>query len=196
MYANYAVWLCARACHLSWVQARQYGAQDDGLIQEPFIHSWHELWLEVQRWAQKRPLEMIELSLGANDTQSQNGTFPFILFPAPCGISANQLYHASCLLLLEIKPPSINARSLGRSGSALWHAHRICGISLTNSHHGCLNNAIQPLWLAGKLLSHPAEHKLIVDLITKIETLTGWSGTWRVRDLKKLWGYEDDDPSI
>lgn len=192
MYANYSVWLCARACHLSWTQNKQQHDQDGG-FQEPFIHSWHQLWLEVHTWAQDRPDEMRELELGVNESQSQCGTFPFILFSAPCAISANQLYHTSCILLLENKPTSVDSRTLGRSGSVLWHAHRICGISLTNSHHGCLNNAIQPLWLAGKYLSHPVEHKSVIDLYSKIENITGWSGTWRIRDLRRLWGYAGDD---
>ena len=196
MYANYAVWLCARACHLSWVHTRQDNVHDNDATQEPFIHSWHNLWIEVQKWAEARPVDMRELDLGVDGSQSEDGTFPFILFPAPCAISSNQLYHTACLLLLKIKPSSINTQTLGHTGSSMWHAHRICGISLTNSHHGCLNNAIQPLWLAGKLLSHPTEHKLIVDLITKIESITGWSGAWRVRDLKRLWGYGEDDTSI
>lgn len=194
MYANYAVWLCARVCHLSWIQSKEHEMPTSGSNGEPFIHSWHSLWTEVQDWAKNRPEEMRELDFAADGSQPHKSPFPFILFAAPCAISSNQLYHASCLLLLEIKPNSINTRSTGCPGSALWHAHRICGISMTNSHHGCLNNAIQPLWLASKLLSHPAEHKLVIDLIQKIEALTGWSGTWRIRDLRELWGYDKGDP--
>jgi hypothetical protein len=196
MYANYAVWLCARVCDLSWTRTRKYDVQNGEFNPEPFIHSWHSLWSEVQGWFQNRPAELREIDFAEGSTPSESGPFPFLLWAAPCAISSNQLYHTSCLLLLDMKPPSINTRDMGHVGSALWHAHRICGISITNAHHGCLNNAIQPLWLAGKLLSHPAEHKLIIDLIKKIETATGWSGTWRMRDLRELWGYEKDDPSF
>ncbi len=196
MYANYSVWLCARVCHLSWVRSRLHGNRGGGISTEPFIHSLYELWTEVQGWAQNRPTEMIELNFEDDGTQAGHRPFPFLLFAVPCAISSNQLYHTACLLLLEMRPPSLDTRDMGLAGSALWHAHRICGISLTNSHHGCLNNAIQPLWLAGKLLSHPTEHRLVVDLIKRIEVSTGWSGTWRLRDLRELWGYDADDPSF
>jgi hypothetical protein len=193
MYANYAVYLCARVCHLAWIQTNKRDVPNGSFNREPFTHSWYHLWTEVQNWAQNRPDEMRELDF-AEDARS--GPFPFILYGAACAISSNQLYHTACLLLLNMKPSSISSREMGHFGSPLWHAHRICGISVTNAHHGCLNNAIQPLWLAGKLLSHPAEHRVIVDLIKRIEVITGWSGTWRIRDLRDIWGYDTDDPSF
>lgn len=196
MYANYAVWLCARVCHLSWTRTREHDIVMDDDTNEPFIHRWHSLDSEVQDWFRNRPKEMRELDYCIGDPKSQPSTFPFILFSAPCAISSNQLYHASCLLLLGMKPLGINLRDRGSVGSPLWHARRICGISMTNSHHGCLNNAIQPLWLAGKLLSHPTEHKLIVEIIKNIETETGWSGTWRLRDLREVWGYDKENMPI
>ncbi|KAH7399963.1 fungal-specific transcription factor domain-containing protein [Cadophora sp. MPI-SDFR-AT-0126] len=192
MYANYAVWLCARVCHLAWTRRRNHSVPQYESNSEPFIHRWHSLWVEVQEWAQNRPEEMREFDFVVSEN-TQRDVFPFILFAAPCAISSNQLYHTSCLLLLDMKPPSITLGNVGQLSSGLWHARRICGISMTNSHHGCLNNAIQPLWVAGKLLSHPTEHRLIVDLIKQIEVETGWSGTWRLRDLRDLWGYDKED---
>jgi hypothetical protein len=78
----------------------------------------------------------------------------------------------------------------GQVGSKIWHARRICGISSTNEHHGCLNNAVQPLWVAGRLLSHPVEHKAVADLIRSIEGKTGWGAKWRIADLTEVWGYD------
>jgi hypothetical protein len=96
--------------------------------------------------------------------------------------------------MLDMKPPAITVQQLGQLGSKLWHARRICGISATNEHHGCLNNAIQPLWVAGKLLSHPVEHKAVADLIASIEAKTGWGAKWRIADLKETWGYDRNIP--
>ncbi|KAH8593954.1 hypothetical protein B0O99DRAFT_625658 [Bisporella sp. PMI_857] len=196
MYANYTVWLCARICHLAWTRTlltdNAYAPAD----REPFAHSWHKLWSELQDWADNRPAELLEFDFKTGSQPSKKDTFPFILYAAPCAISSNQLYHTGCLLLLDMKPSIINTRSMGHVGSSLWHARRVCGISAANSHHGCLNNAIQPLWLAGKLLSHPVEHKAVIDLIKHIETTTGWSSTWRIKDLKALWGYDKDDTSL
>ena len=191
MWANYAVYLAARACHLIWAQSNEALHSSNDLDEEPFIRHWQKLWSEIQDWCQNRPPELIPLRFG-EDGNSRNNPFPFILYAAPCAISSNQLYHTACLLLLDICPSSINPVQLGQTGSKLWHARRICGISLTNEHHGCLNNAIQPLWLAGKLLSHPVEHKALIDLICTIENKTGWAGKWRIVDLKEAWGYDRD----
>ncbi|KAH9432005.1 hypothetical protein MCOR02_006710 [Pyricularia oryzae] len=77
----------------------------------------------------------------------------------------------------------------GQVGSQVYHAKRICGISQTNPHQGCLNNAIQSLWLAGHLMSHPVEHKVVVELIRDIEATTGWGTSWRIPDLKVALGF-------
>ena len=139
---------------------------------------------------------MMELNSAEDSGHAQSQQFPFTLYAAACAISSNQLHHTVCLLLLDMKQHSISTRELGRVGSSLWHACRICGISAANAHHGCLNNAIQLLWVAGKPLSHPLEHRVIVDLIKRIEVITGWSRIWRIRDLRDLPGYDKDDPSF
>lgn len=192
MWANYAVYLAARVCHLIWEQSNESLQTSRSLDDEPFVHSWHKLWSETQDWCRNRPPELIALQFSEESGDSRHNPFPFILYAAHCAISSNQLYHTACLLLLDICPSSISPTQLGHLGSKLWHARRICGISFTNEHHGCLNNAIQPLWIAGKLLSHPIEHKAVVDLICTIENKTGWAGKWRIADLKEAWGYDRD----
>ncbi|KAK1144278.1 hypothetical protein N8T08_005691 [Aspergillus melleus] len=58
---------------------------------------------------------------------------------------------------------------------------------------GCWTNALQPLWVAGKAMSHYSEHAAIVDTLTRIERETGWATAWRVEDLKEFWGDDDVD---
>jgi hypothetical protein len=192
MWANYAVYLTARVCHLRWLELQ--GAREDvpSHDNELFVHSWHELWSELQEWRENRPAELLELEFSEQHGSNQISPFPFILYAASCAISSNQLYHTGCLLLLEMCPPSINLLQFGQIGSKIWHAKRVCGISSTNEHHGCLNNALQPLWVAGKLLSHPVEHKEVADLMRSIEGKTGWGAKWRIADLKEVWGYDRD----
>lgn len=190
MWANYAVYLTARVCHLIWQQSHETPAVSRSSDEEHFIRSWHKLWFELQDWSIHRPAQLMPLQLPHDTGTTQRGVFPFILYAAPCAISSNQLYHTACLLLLDTCPASINPTKFDQAGSKLWHARRICGISSTNEHHGCLNNAIQPLWIAGKLLSHPTEHEAVVDLIKAIEYKTGWGGKWRIADLKEVWGVD------
>lgn len=72
--------------------------------------------------------------------------------------------------------------------SILWHARQICAISISNHHHGAWTNSVQPLWIAGRCMSHPAEHRAIVDVLERIERESGWGARWRAEDLKEYWG--------
>lgn len=58
---------------------------------------------------------------------------------------------------------------------------------------GCWTNALQPLWIAGKAMSHYSEHTAIVETLVRIERETGWATAWRVEDLKEFWGEYDHD---
>ncbi|KAG7134346.1 Transcription activator AMTR1 like protein [Verticillium longisporum] len=184
MYANHAVYLCAKVCELVADRTRFYELGDDTSVNpDDLTDGWLRLWDDLQSWNLNRPPEM----LPAQTIQST--PFPQILFLHWAAISSNQLYHTACVLLLGSMPRPLNLK-LGISGSAVWHAKHICGISLTNPHQGCLNNAIQPLWVAGRLLSHKSEHALLVQLIRSIEAMTGWGTCWRIDDLESAWGYK------
>jgi hypothetical protein len=66
-------------------------------------------------------------------------------------------------------------------------------MQLTNRCSGCWTNALQPLWLAGKVMSHHTEHEVLIETLTRIEGETGWATAWRVDDLKELWGDDEDE---
>ena len=53
-----------------------------------------------------------------------------------------------------------------------------------------LTMQIQPLFVAGRLLSHRSEHIALVRLICSIEKTTGWGVCWRLKDLERAWGYD------
>lgn len=184
MHANHAVYLCVRACELVADRTKflELG-EDNGCTGDIFHNRWLELWDELQTWMAERPRELLPVQT------TNTKPFPHILFLHWAAISSNQLYHTACILLLNSMPKSIKFQHVP-SASALWHARRICGISLANPHQGCLNNAIQPLWIAGRLFSHASEHEVIVNLINNIEAGTGWGVCWRIKDLENAWGYK------
>ena len=93
-------------------------------------------------------------------------------------------------MMLDLQPQSSHPCK-----SRVWQARRVCGISLTNLHRGCLNNAVQPLFVAGKLLSYRSEHVATVKLIRNIEETTGWGAGWRLKDLERAWGYDRNELS-
>jgi len=118
--------------------------------------------------------------------QTESNPFPTVLYSNPAAMSGNQFYHTTAILMLQHKPHSFQLAPKPRS--ILWHARQICAISLSNDHHGMLTNSIQPLWIAGQWMSHPSEHKAILEVLDRIEKDCGWGTQWRADDLKEFWG--------
>lgn len=189
MYANYAVYLCAKVCDLVSAYTRHIELGESNYCSgERFKSHWHNLWSDLQNWVAERCKPLIPIkTVPAN---GQTRLFPDIFYIHWAAISSNQLYHTACIMMLEIKPAGIVLDNSSPTTSALWHARRIVGISNTNLHRGCLNNAIQPLYIAGRLLSHRSEHEAIIKLIKRIEETTGWGACWRIKDLEEAWGYQ------
>jgi hypothetical protein len=185
MYANHAVYLCAKTCEL--ISDRNKYTElgtENGCNLEQFRTRSIRLWKQLDSWSLHRPPEI-------QAVETTNSTpFPHVFFAHWAAISSNQLYHTSCVLLLNSDPELKASSPHMATTSVMWHIKRICGISLANPHEGCLNNAIQPLWIAGRLLSHSSEQALVVKTIRHIEVLTGWTATWRIRDLESTWGYK------
>ena len=184
MHANYSVYLCAKVTELLSNRTRymEFG-EENGCTDAVYATRWKTLWDDLQSWLDQRPEELLPLQILDSEP------FPHILFAHWAAISSNQLHHTACLLLLNMPPPHaklIHDKSHTTSG----YAKRICGISLTNPHQGCLNNAIHPLWIAGRHLSHRSEHAVLIKLFKNIEQTTGWVTSWRIADLERVWGYE------
>lgn len=202
MHANWAVYLCTKACDLICRRVRhlELGEQDDD--KRPFAARWHYLWKELQFWLDHRPSELLPIT---TTEPSGSQLFPEILYTHWAAISSNQLYHTACLILLDtisLGRPDLTSLSSRvatsshqqqHSLSLVWHAKRVCGISLTNPHLGNLVNAIQPLYVAGRHLTHPEEHLTIGRLLKKIDRSTGWGALWRLRDLEAVWGYDQGE---
>lgn len=197
MHANYAVYLCAKTCDLVCRRTRYLELSEyNNCHGASFNAQWTQLWDDLQNWWSQRPPEMLPIQPTSTERASggEHGQlFPEIFFAHWAAISGNQLYHTACIMMLEIKPADLKLQSLQSCESPVWHARRVCGISLTNPHRGCLNNAVQPLFVAGKLLSHRSEHIAIVKLVRHIEETTGWGACWRLKDLERAWGYDRNE---
>ncbi|KAJ5526157.1 hypothetical protein N7494_012807 [Penicillium frequentans] len=180
-YANHTVYLCAETI---------------GVLFGSGSKTPHPLYLlHAELWHENRPNQMKPVFTVAAATPGHtrgNRPFPTVLYGNGDAISGNQLYHVCALLLLQRKPKTLTLSK--KPKSVLWHARQICAISASNAHHGCWTNALQPLWIAGKVMSHYSEHAAIVETLVRIERETGWATTWRVEDLKEFWGdYDNDD---
>ncbi|KAI0466904.1 hypothetical protein F4859DRAFT_288024 [Xylaria cf. heliscus] len=176
MYANLTVFLCAQALELS--------ASDE--LEIDFNRRWNQLFFHIDEWYINRPPEMLPILSQPPTLKGDSiSPFPTLLFSNPCAISGNQLYHTAAIIMLQKKPRRIILSSITRP--ILWHARRICGISMSNEHHGCWTNCVQPIWIAGQVVSHHAEHQAILEIYRKIEMETGWGTSWRADDLKAYW---------
>ncbi|KAI1311481.1 hypothetical protein F5Y03DRAFT_308137 [Xylaria venustula] len=176
LYAGYSVFLCALVLDLF---AGNYK-------EAVFTQRWSEIFVYIEDWYTQRPPEMrsiLELNAPKGDFSRP---FPVILFSSAAAVSGNQLYHTAALLMLQGRPPGASLPTKHRS--ILWHARRICAISISNAQHSSWTNCIQPVWIAGKVMSHPSEHQAILDIYARIEKETGWGAKWRADDLKSYWG--------
>ncbi|KAJ5301063.1 uncharacterized protein N7443_006065 [Penicillium atrosanguineum] len=194
-YANYTVYLCAQTLSVLFGSKTSHPCTSCQSIPEgdgiSYVHRWRELFGHVEQWYEYRPSQMKPIFTVATPGYAGRGQpFPTVLYGNGDAISGNQLYHVSALLLLQQKPKTLSLSK--KPKSLLWHARQICAISASNAHHGCWTNALQPLWIAGKVMSHYSEHGAIVETLIRIERETGWATAWRVEDLKDLWGDYDN----
>ncbi|RDW81255.1 uncharacterized protein DSM5745_04812 [Aspergillus mulundensis] len=209
-YANYTVYLCAQTLRVLFRRTAPASSSPSSPSypgspsesSDTYITRWTHLFTSVETWYAHRPSQMKSIfnmptSSSSSAPRSGGGfterPFPTVLYANGAAISGNQLYHTCALLLLQHKPKTLElALARPRPRSVLWHARQICGISASNAHHGCWTNALQPLWIAGKVMSHYSEHEAILETLERIERETGWATAWRGEDLRGFWGDEGD----
>jgi hypothetical protein len=182
MWANYAVYLVAQVLDL----LAGLSDSDFSVVEKAdakFCTRWLNLWKHVSDWHALRPAPLHSI---ITMPSCDSSPFPTVLFSNPAAISGNQLYHTASILMLQNQPPGV--RLLPKPRSILWHARQVCAISISNNHHGAWTNGLQPLWIAGRCMSHPTEHRAILDLLEKIERESGWGTRWRADDLREFWG--------
>jgi hypothetical protein len=178
-WANYSVYLNAQVLDLIAPITNNL-LEASGL---EFQAKWLKLWNHLSDWHRLRPAALRSI---ITIPSSETAPFPTILFSNAAAISSNQLYHTASLLMLQNQPQKLRLTPTPRG--ILWHARQICAISMSNDDHGAWTNSIQPLWIAGRCMSHPAEHKAVLELLEKVESVSGWSTKWRADDLKEFWG--------
>jgi hypothetical protein len=190
-YANYSVFLCASVVNVisnrSDSPVSEYEVESAST--STFSARWKALFDLLEDWYKRRPRDMQPLISLSSVVGEHQHPFPSVLYSNSPAINGNQLYHAAALLMLQEKPKGTHLPKGSRS--ILWHARQICGIAASNHRHGPWINALQPLWIAGKIMSHASEHEAILEILTSIERETGWATAWRVQDLKDYWGDAD-----
>lgn len=187
-YANYAVFLCASVVNVISNKTGSYvgQAEVDSVRKTTYLARWRALFDLLEDWYNNRPEEMQPLMAYPSSSDGLREPFSVVLYGSSPAINGNQLYHAAAILMLLDKPRGFRLSKSPKS--ILWHARQICGIAVSNSDHGAWINSLQPLWIAGKIMSHETEHRAILDLLAQIERDTGWATAWRAEDLRDYWG--------
>jgi hypothetical protein len=185
-YGNLAVFLLAH-CVAYLENVRKVGYDADPIN---FASRWIELVTHLEDWCDDRPEEMKPVLTIPATERKDDSPFPTVFYSNPPAISGNQLYHTAVLLMLQEKPSGLRLQR--KQKSIFWHARQICAISESNAHHGAWTNSVQPIWIAGKVMSHPSEHRAILNVLERIQRETGWVTSWRRDDLKAWWGDCDD----
>lgn len=178
-WANYAVYLTAQVLDLLAASPT-----DPTRDEARFQARWLKLWKYISEWYQERPAPLHPIM---TIPSSESSPFPTILYSNPAAMSGNQMHHAASILMLQNQPSTVRLGHASKPRSILWHARQVCGISMSNEHHGAWTNSVQPLWIAGRCMSHPSEHKAILEMLDRIERESGWSTKWRVDDLKEFY---------
>ncbi|KAG7693183.1 hypothetical protein KL930_004732 [Ogataea haglerorum] len=179
MHGNYIVYLASLVVNLV------YGEQED----DQYKSKWLDLWVRLRRWE----LSFEDLFSKTYEVYDPKIGFPRIFFANSQAISSTQMYHMSCILMIQNKPHNLRLSQLSAensmypSVSLVYHARRIIGISITNSDYGAYSNSIQPLYVAGLILTSRQDYGILLNALHNVEKSTGWATQGRMNDLMKFW---------
>ncbi|KAG5784612.1 hypothetical protein H9Q73_001755 [Fusarium xylarioides] len=146
---------------------------DPDMIRLPAAHTWKAFSEALHKWYSNRPTDFKPML----ETEDGEQLFPLVLFTNGSAILANQLYHTSMLLLLQNRPRTL-PKEHGRNVylSPLWHAQRICGISLNNDTRTNWDfSLLASFYFAAKRMTYEPQQHAILRGIDRIGSLTGWN---------------------
>ncbi|KPM37560.1 hypothetical protein AK830_g8990 [Neonectria ditissima] len=147
--------------------------------------NWKSLTESLNMWYNNRPRDFKPMW----EVEESEELFPLVLFTNGAAVMANQLYHTSMLLLLQNRPRTL-AKGHGRSVlvSPLWHAQRICAISLNNDTKTSWDfSLLASFYLAAKCMTYEPQQHAILRGMGRIGSLTGWNVNALTAQLVQVW---------
>ncbi|UKZ83258.1 hypothetical protein TrVFT333_011065 [Trichoderma virens FT-333] len=145
---------------------------------------WKSIVDNLNDWYTNRPSTfrpVIELS-------NEESPFPVMYFTSGAATFANQLYHTSMMLILAHKPKTLQLDQRRSSSlSQLWHAQRICGISINNNRCECWDPCLlASFYLGARRMTHESQQREVLLGFKNISAL-GWRVDSFVGQLKQEW---------
>ena len=209
MISNALIWLISKLDNFmaagDELPAELTPLPGQGISQRTLLDYWFHLKGEFQVWYDGLPLTFKPCAriYPANLPLDENieAPIPEIWYSIPMCASTMQSYHFAQIQLLMNKPhESTQGRStlFARVNSydavvaeVRVHSRQIIGIALARNEASVRIHSVQPLYTAGQCLDDGRERRLVVKLLRDIETDIGWATEYRVKQLLKLWGWED-----
>jgi hypothetical protein len=179
-----------------------------GINQMLLLERWKELEKELEIWFTGLPdtfkpcARLPPVSNGNYPADSPRALFSEIWYSIPMCASTMQSYHMARTILLMNRPHESTARRSTLSDrlhsyraiekEVRYHSHEICGIALGRPEGSVRIHQVQPLFVAGQCLTESRERRIILDLLRGIESDLGWATDYRVRQLLKEWGWNEE----
>ncbi|KAL8381940.1 hypothetical protein RB595_005953 [Gaeumannomyces hyphopodioides] len=148
----------------------------------PRSQAWYGLVEELASWHATQPKSfrpLIDLESTPGPPLPPESLFPVLCFTNGAAVLGNQLYHGAMLLLLRNKPRTVPPHSLQLLGvapsSQLWHARRVCGIAVHNSHAAwwdpCLLSVV---YVAAGTMTYAPQQQQVLECLERVGCLAGW----------------------
>ncbi|KAE8362887.1 hypothetical protein BDV27DRAFT_130779 [Aspergillus caelatus] len=178
-----------------------------GISQQVLLERWYRLETELDVWYNGLPdtfwpCARLEHPLQKDgDGDGDGSALSEIWYSIPVCSSAMQHYHMARILLLINKPHESTSRRstiTNRLNSyrsieseIRFHSREIVGISMGHPEGSVRINSLQPLFVSGQCLTEPREREMVLHLLRGIEFDLGWATEYRVKQLLREWGWDE-----
>lgn len=184
-----------------------------GVSQQTLLGKWSILQHELDVWfgglpETFKPCVRLEPLRHVSQAGEESPSTPFseIWYGLPMCGSTMQSYHMARILLLINKPHESTARrsSVGNrlnsyrsiGAEIRYHSREIVGFALSRPEASIRIHQLQPLFVAGQCLTEPGERRVVLDLLRGIEADLGWATGYRVQQLLREWGWDENSEFI
>lgn len=164
----------------------------------PRSQAWYGLVEELASWHASQPKSfrpLIDLESTPGPTPPPESLFPVLCFTNGAAVLGNQLYHGAMLLLLRNKPRTVPPHWLrllsAAPSSQLWHARRVCGIAVHNSHAAWWDPCILAVvYIAASKMTYTPQQQQVLECLERVGCLTGWrtQTSYFCGALRREWG--------
>ncbi|PLB46035.1 hypothetical protein P170DRAFT_258796 [Aspergillus steynii IBT 23096] len=217
LIGNGLIWILSKI--VNYISAGDHLHLDNGSVdsgplaisQQVLLERWYRLETELDVWYNGlpdtfRPCARLQSRAKDSTTGNDLSSLCEIWYSIPVCASAMQHYHMARILLLINKPHESTSRrstitdrlNSYRSieNEIRFHSREIVGISMGRPTGAVRINSLQPLFVSGQCLTEPAERRTALQLLRGIETDLGWATEYRVNQLLREWGWNEDTGDV